>query len=706
MPTNGAAEALWLLPAALRPALAACVHPGFTEAEAALRAHGVPVARVLRDPERDFALDPAAVPDAADLVVVGNPASPSGTLDPAAALLALRRPGRVVAVDEAFMDLVPGEPASLARERLEDVIVVRSLTKSLGIPGLRAGYAIAPPAARRAAARGAPALVGQRARARRARRRRWAPRGPGRGGRASATRSAPTWPNACAGCPGCAPGPARPTSAWSRSPTGPGWSPRCANAASPCARPRRSPGSVPATCASPPARRPRTSASPPRSPRRSARRSSAASAPLAVVGIGADGWAGLGEPAREALRAAELIVGSERQLALLPEDTGAERRPWPSPIDPLVDELAAGPARATCVLASGDPMLHGIGATLARRLGPRAPARPPAPLGVRARLRAARLAGGRGRAGQRRRRARRGGGPRCCSPAGASSPTSRARTAPRLVARVARERGFGASRLVVLEQLGGAGERLHETHRRRLGRAHRRPAARRRARLRRRARRAAAAASRRACPTTPTRTTASSPSAASARSRSPRSARRRASCSGTSAPAAARSAIEWLRAERTARAVAIEARADRAERVARQRAPARRARGSTVRHGQRPRGAGGPRRARRGLRRRRRHRARPARRAAGRRCARRPPRRQRGHARGRGGAGRGRRRAARRRAASESRSSTPSRSAASPAGGRSCRWSSGPRAGEPSDRPLHRRRPGRPRPAHAARARG
>ena len=52
VPTNGAAEALWLLPAALRPALAACVHPGFTEAEAALRAHGVPVARVLRDPER------------------------------------------------------------------------------------------------------------------------------------------------------------------------------------------------------------------------------------------------------------------------------------------------------------------------------------------------------------------------------------------------------------------------------------------------------------------------------------------------------------------------------------------------------------------------------------------------------------------------------------------------------------------------------
>ncbi len=150
VPTNGAAEALWLLPAALRPTLAACVHPGFTETEAALHAHGVPAIRVLREQGRGFALDPAAVPPGADLVVVGNPASPTGTLDPASALLALRRPGRVVVVDEAFMDLVPGQPATLVGDRLHDVIVVRSITKALAIPGLRAGYAVAPaPLARR-----------------------------------------------------------------------------------------------------------------------------------------------------------------------------------------------------------------------------------------------------------------------------------------------------------------------------------------------------------------------------------------------------------------------------------------------------------------------------------------------------------------------------------------------------------------------------
>jgi precorrin-6B C5,15-methyltransferase / cobalt-precorrin-6B C5,C15-methyltransferase len=88
---------------------------------------------------------------------------------------------------------------------------------------------------------------------------------------------------------------------------------------------------------------------------------------LTVVGIGAEGWSGLGKRAREALAAADLIVGSSRQLDLLPA-LPAELRAWPSPLEPLLEELVAGNGRATCVLASGDPMLHGIGASLARRL--------------------------------------------------------------------------------------------------------------------------------------------------------------------------------------------------------------------------------------------------------------------------------------------------------------------------------------------------
>ncbi|MGH2848168.1 MAG: precorrin-6y C5,15-methyltransferase (decarboxylating) subunit CbiE [Thermoleophilaceae bacterium] len=182
--------------------------------------------------------------------------------------------------------------------------------------------------------------------------------------------------------------------------------------------------------------------------------------PLAVVGIGADGWAGLGEPARAALRAAELIVGSDRQLALL-EDTAAEHRIWPSPIDALVDELAAGTARATAVLASGDPMLYGIGATLARRLDPermRVYPHPSAFAIACARLgwpaTEVALVSAVGRPAEVVGRLLQPGRRLVAYVAGADGAAA--------IAGVARERGFGASRLVVLEQLGGAAERLHE----------------------------------------------------------------------------------------------------------------------------------------------------------------------------------------------------------------------------------------------------
>jgi precorrin-6Y C5,15-methyltransferase (decarboxylating) len=96
----------------------------------------------------------------------------------------------------------------------------------------------------------------------------------------------------------------------------------------------------------------------------------AASPTVVVVGIGADGWAGLADPARELLRHAEVLLGSVRQLDLVPEASG-ERIAWPSPLLPalpgMLDEHAG---RAICVLASGDPLFFGIGATLIRLLGP------------------------------------------------------------------------------------------------------------------------------------------------------------------------------------------------------------------------------------------------------------------------------------------------------------------------------------------------
>ena len=74
---------------------------------------------------------------------------------PREAILALRRPGRLLVVDEAFADAVPGEPESLAGLGLPDVVVLRSLTKTWSLAGLRVGYALGDPAvlARLAAAR-------------------------------------------------------------------------------------------------------------------------------------------------------------------------------------------------------------------------------------------------------------------------------------------------------------------------------------------------------------------------------------------------------------------------------------------------------------------------------------------------------------------------------------------------------------------------
>jgi histidinol-phosphate aminotransferase len=141
---NGSADAFWLIAAALRPRRAVVVHPSFTEPEAALRAADHPVGRAWRDPDT-FVLEPSAVPEDADLVVVGNPNNPTGTLDQAAAVARLARPGRVLVVDEAFMEFTGRETESLTgRSDLPGLVVVRSLTKLWGLAGLRAGYLLAP----------------------------------------------------------------------------------------------------------------------------------------------------------------------------------------------------------------------------------------------------------------------------------------------------------------------------------------------------------------------------------------------------------------------------------------------------------------------------------------------------------------------------------------------------------------------------------
>lgn len=89
---------------------------------------------------------------------------------------------------------------------------------------------------------------------------------------------------------------------------------------------------------------------------------------ITVVGIGADGMTGLGDSARAELRGATVIYGSRRQLDLLDDSVTAQRREWPSPLMPALEALRDATADAH-VVASGDPMLHGIGATLVKVLG-------------------------------------------------------------------------------------------------------------------------------------------------------------------------------------------------------------------------------------------------------------------------------------------------------------------------------------------------
>lgn len=140
--TSGASQAFWLLAHALSPRWALVVHPQFTEPEVALNGAGRPVGRLILRPEEGFRLDPGAVDERADLVVIGNPTNPTSVLHPAASIRELLRAGRVVVVDEAFMDAVPGEPESLIGGPMRGLLVVRSLTKTWSIPGIRAGYVV------------------------------------------------------------------------------------------------------------------------------------------------------------------------------------------------------------------------------------------------------------------------------------------------------------------------------------------------------------------------------------------------------------------------------------------------------------------------------------------------------------------------------------------------------------------------------------
>ena len=145
LPTAGGAEAFSLLARALRPRKPLIIHPQFTEPEVALVAADHRPERLILSPAAGFRFDVDQIPAEPDLIVIGNPTNPTSVLHPAVLINSLRRAGRVVVVDEAFMDAVPEETESMISDDLTGLLVLRSLTKTWGLAGLRAGYVIGDP---------------------------------------------------------------------------------------------------------------------------------------------------------------------------------------------------------------------------------------------------------------------------------------------------------------------------------------------------------------------------------------------------------------------------------------------------------------------------------------------------------------------------------------------------------------------------------
>jgi precorrin-6Y C5,15-methyltransferase (decarboxylating) len=183
---------------------------------------------------------------------------------------------------------------------------------------------------------------------------------------------------------------------------------------------------------------------------------------LSVVGIGEDGADGLSPVARNLVSSADIVFGGERHLALAATLIRGEARAWPSPFERGIDDLLAARGRCVCVLASGDPFHYGVGAVLARHVDPGEMLALPAPSAFS--LAAARLGWAlpdctlislHGRALDLVR-------PHLQPGARVLALTSDAE-GPAAVTRLLAECGFGESRLTVLEALGGPRERIRAT---------------------------------------------------------------------------------------------------------------------------------------------------------------------------------------------------------------------------------------------------
>jgi precorrin-6Y C5,15-methyltransferase (decarboxylating) len=191
---------------------------------------------------------------------------------------------------------------------------------------------------------------------------------------------------------------------------------------------------------------------------------------LSIVGVGEDGVDGLAPAARSLIADAAYVFGGKRHLALVGPLVRGVARPWPTPFERAVDEVLAQRGRQVCVLASGDPFQYGVGAVLARHVDAQEMVTLPAPSAFS--LAAARLGWSipettllslHARAIDFLR-------PHLQPRARVLALTSDG-SGPAAIVRLLVEAGFGASRLTVLEALGGPRERVHASAARAFDRA-------------------------------------------------------------------------------------------------------------------------------------------------------------------------------------------------------------------------------------------
>jgi precorrin-6B C5,15-methyltransferase / cobalt-precorrin-6B C5,C15-methyltransferase len=183
---------------------------------------------------------------------------------------------------------------------------------------------------------------------------------------------------------------------------------------------------------------------------------------LSIVGIGEDGLDGLTAVARGLVKDAEIVFGGQRHLGLAAALISGAARPWPSPFERAVEEVLAYRGRQVCVLASGDPFVYGVGAVLLRHVDPCETVAVPQPSTFS--LAAARL----GWALPETTQLSLHGHPLDLvrphlQPGTRVLALTSDGEAPAALARLLADIGFGASRMTVLEALGGPRERLRVT---------------------------------------------------------------------------------------------------------------------------------------------------------------------------------------------------------------------------------------------------